>query len=162
MGFIARTIEWAGFPEEIRSQVICGGETGSRVTCGKGGGRRKWCKKVSSHLWGSSVSGWGDSLPQTLITGEEAQVLFWYIYISPVPRIYSNCQICGQEGVLSASNRHHWLGLTTFLFGSNCGDSCVGHWCKPQPATARTLERALPPSLLVVSCVCGIWPLLQL
>lgn len=46
----------------------------------EGGGRRKWCKEVYSHLWGSDV--WGDSLPQVLITGEEAWVLFWYMYIS--------------------------------------------------------------------------------
>lgn len=74
------------------------------------------------------------------------------------PGIYSDCQIRGQEGVFPGSDRHHRLGFATFLFGS----SCVGHRCKPQPATARTLERVLPSSLSVVNYVCGIWPLLQL
>lgn len=68
----------------------------SRVTCGKGGGRRKWCKEVYSHLWGSGVWGWGDSLPQTLIT----KVLFCYVYISRPsgtlgwePQIASSCSL---------------------------------------------------------------------
>lgn len=45
MRFIAHTIEWAGFPEEIRSRVIHGGETGL----------------ITSYLW---ERGWEEEMVQ--------------------------------------------------------------------------------------------------
>ena len=81
MGFIACTVEWAGFPEGIGPQVIRGGETGMITSYLW---ERGWEEEMVQGGLESPVGkwGWGGSLPQTLIAGEEAQGLLWCIYVS--------------------------------------------------------------------------------
>lgn len=51
------------------------------MVCGKGWEEEMVQRGLQSSV-GSGVWGWGGSLPQTLIAGEEARLLFRCLYIS--------------------------------------------------------------------------------